>query len=59
MLAFLGGAVIGGALLEPLGNATIFVPVVALVVIATATVRVAATEVVRSSARSTSSLSVS
>jgi uncharacterized membrane protein YoaK (UPF0700 family) len=39
VLAFLGGAVIGGALLEPLGNATIFVPVVALVVIATATVR--------------------
>ena len=41
VLAFLGGAVVGGALLEPLGNATIFVPVVALAVIATATVRVA------------------
>jgi uncharacterized membrane protein YoaK (UPF0700 family) len=41
VLAFLVGAVVGGALLEPLGNATIFVPVVALVVIATATVRAA------------------
>jgi uncharacterized membrane protein YoaK (UPF0700 family) len=41
VLAFLGGAVVGGALLEPLGNATIFVPVVALTAIATATVRAA------------------
>lgn len=41
VLAFLGGAVVGGALLEPLGNATIFLPVIALVVIGAATVRAA------------------
>jgi uncharacterized membrane protein YoaK (UPF0700 family) len=41
VLAFLVGAALGGALLDALGNATVFVPVAVLVVIAGATVRLA------------------
>jgi uncharacterized membrane protein YoaK (UPF0700 family) len=41
VLAFLAGAALGGALLAPLGNATLFVPVVALAAIASVTLRAA------------------
>jgi uncharacterized membrane protein YoaK (UPF0700 family) len=40
VLAFLVGAALGGVLLEPVGNATLVVPVAALVAIAAATLRV-------------------